>query len=285
MHNSQWKACAGPCGLCWCCSLQETSPAAEFTRLIVKPVLIVLLCDASVMYTGRLSDCRGHLNMTFALQLATQCLSKHQTILGKGVSTTHALSHDRHIIRAPPRWWIQAQPVCITSLGRTAVSGTRERDCKLSRTGYKSCITIVGQAVMEKTNRGPRIADPVEMWPSARLAKWLLGHAIQSLAALRNELALTAPTSIHLTGSPSHAACHHIQFRSGASQISHRVVQFQLSESRAVIEPQAIIMAPTTQQISHQWPITAAHPPASSVAWTAAFHFERCVQRLCPMVS
>lgn len=112
-----------------------------------------------------------------------------------------------------------------------------------------------------------------------------MGHAIQSLAALRNELALRAPTSIHVTGSRSHAACHDVQLRSGASQISHRVVQFYPSESRAVIEPQAMIMAPATQQTLPQWPITPSPRPASSSAGTAAFHSERCVQRFCPMAS
>lgn len=143
----------------------------------------------------------------------------------------------------------------------------------------------VAQTVMEKTTGGPRIGDHLEKWFSVILAEMVMGHAIQSLAALRNDLALTAPTSFHLTGCGSLSACHDVQLRSGASQISHRVVQFYPSESRAVIEPQAMNMAPTTQQIVPLWPITVVPSPASSPAGMAAFHSERRDQRFCPMAS
>jgi hypothetical protein len=65
------------------------------------------------------------------------------------------------------------------------------------------------------------------------------GHNTQPLAALRNELALRAPDSYTLLAHANIGLATTSTSASGASQISHRVVQFQPSESRAVTEPWA----------------------------------------------
>jgi hypothetical protein len=70
---------------------------------------------------------------------------------------------------------------------------------------------------------------------------------------------------------------------SGASQISHRVVQFQPSESRAVIKPGARKMAPTTQQILRLRPISAASVQRQRSLGLAVLHPRQRDRRFCPM--
>ncbi|KAF1837523.1 hypothetical protein BDW02DRAFT_130900 [Decorospora gaudefroyi] len=60
----------------------------------------------------------------------------------------------------------------------------------------------------------------------------------------------------HLTGPPQHCSSTTSSNPSGASQMSHSVVHFQPSESRAVTEPQARNMALAVKQIHRLPPIT-----------------------------
>jgi hypothetical protein len=70
---------------------------------------------------------------------------------------------------------------------------------------------------------------------------------------------------------------------SGASQISHRVVQFQPSESQAVIKPGARKMAPTTQQILRLRPIIVASVQRQLSLGLAVLHPRQRDQRFWPI--
>jgi hypothetical protein len=92
--------------------------------------------------------------------------------------------------------------------------------------------------------RGWPIKNPAALIGGGRMkfnpeqAKWGLApkYGSQRMAALRNELALRARDSFTSLARGDIWLATASTSASGASQISHRVVQFQPSESRAVIE-------------------------------------------------